>query len=248
MTQVRYFFRCLLLLFCPTVCAASSLPSGEAECGRMNPEGANIGIYGPFDYYRPKEPNAVHLVESAHFTRDVEQLRKGNTAADPAGDLRYTLLALPNHPRALQTLVLLARKENTNRPKNMVYSVECYFDRALRFRPNDNVVKLIFGNYLATTGRYPSAKAMLESARETMEGNANYHYNLGLVNVAMKEWDEAVSNAAIAYLRGFNLPGLKKKLSDVGKWGDVERKMIDSRSRAIETIVPEAAQEISSGK
>lgn len=231
MTRIYRFLSCLLFLFFHAVCVAGVLPSGEAECGRINPEGSNIGIYGPFDYYKPKESNAVHLVESAHFTREVELLRKGNTSADPAGDLRYTLLALPNHPRALQTLVMLGRKERTNRPKNMIYSVECYFDRALRFRPNDAVVKMIFGNYLATTGRYPDAKAMLESASEKMGGNANYHYNLALVNIALKEWDQAVSNAAIAYSNGFNLPGLKKKLVENGKWTDVESKMIDLRSR-----------------
>lgn len=226
----------LFTIFYHALSISSPLFSGEIECGRLNPEGSNIGMYGPFDYYRPKESNAVHLVESAHFTRDVELLRKGNTAADPAGDLRYTLLALPNHPRALQTLVMLGRKEKTNRPKNMVYSVECYFDRALRFRPNDDVVKQIFGNYLATTGRYPEAKAMLESARERMDGNANYHYNLALVNIAMKEWDEAVKNSAIAYSKGFNLPGLKKKLMENGKWAEVETKMIEIRLRKDESI------------
>ena len=187
-------------------------------------------MYGPFDYYRPKEANAVMLVEQGHFSSDVEALRRGTTAQSPKGDLQYTLLAIPNHPRALNTLVNLARRERTSHPKGMRYPVECYFDRAIRFRPNDGMVKMIFGNYLSAGGKLDEAKAMYVDAERTLSGRPNFHYNYGLLNVAMKEWDLAVDNAARAYAGGFDLPGLRNKLVGAGKWEAVVERINATRN------------------
>ena len=51
--------------------------------------------------------------------------------------MAYTLNVFPNHHRALMALIKLAKKEKTNRPRDMGYTVECRFDRAERFAPND---------------------------------------------------------------------------------------------------------------
>lgn len=231
----RVCFCFMVLVSLPSF--GQALPSGDVECGRVLPEGANIGMYGPFDYYKPKEANAVSLVEHEHFTSDVETLRRGNTASDPSGDLRYTLIALPNHPRALQTLIRLARKEGTNRPKNMIYSVECYFDRAIRFRPDDAMVKMIYAIYLAGTKRYQDGKVLMDAASGKLSGSGNFHYNYALISVSLKEWDAAIEHAAIAYSLGFDLPGLRRKLSDAGRWEAVEREVARLRQKRSEQMV-----------
>lgn len=44
------------------------------------------------------------------------------------------------------------------------------------------------------------------------------HYNLGLVLLELGDIDSALSNAQKAYSEGYSLPGLKKKLVQIGRW------------------------------
>lgn len=48
--------------------------------------------------------------------------------------------------------------------------------------------------------------------------SAEIQYNLGLVNLELGEINLALANARNAYDRGYPLPGLKKKLQDMGHW------------------------------
>ena len=60
--------------------------------------------YGPFDYRDPvSKRDNLPIVESFHFTPDVESLRHGRSGS-VLGDLRYTLRAFPNHHRALKSM------------------------------------------------------------------------------------------------------------------------------------------------
>ena len=48
--------------------------------------------------------------------------------------------------------------------------------------------------------------------------SAEIHYNLGLILLELGDADGAMGYAKKAYLEGFPLPGLKKKLVKIGRW------------------------------
>ncbi|MBI3776068.1 MAG: hypothetical protein HY273_11035 [Gammaproteobacteria bacterium] len=48
--------------------------------------------------------------------------------------------------------------------------------------------------------------------------SAEIHYNLGLILLEMSDVDGALNYAQKAYVEGYPLPGLKKKLSQIGRW------------------------------
>ncbi len=173
--------------------------------------------YGPYDYRTQKKK--LELVEQFHFTSDVETLRHGNTGP-LGGDLDYTLRASPNHSRALMAMVNLGFMMHTNRPKGTRYTIPCYFDRAIRFAPDDDEVYLIYGIYLARSGKKQDALTALHKAESLQKDDANIQYNLGLVYFSLKDYPNALLHAQRAYGLGFALPGLKKELQDVGQWQD----------------------------
>ena len=76
-------------------------------CGDFNYSSLSIG---PLDY-RITPPDVRELVERRHFTRNVEQLKKGVTST-VGGDITYTLRAFPNHPRALKAAAELTRRND----------------------------------------------------------------------------------------------------------------------------------------
>lgn len=179
------------------------------ECGEL------ANAYGPFDYRTSRDKLAI--VESLHFTPDVEALRRGSTTR-VGGDIDYTLRASPNHPRALIAMANLGRSLNTEQPPGAKYTLACYFDRALRFADNDPTVRLVYGTYLTRVGRQKDAIQQLQVALKLDEGNANIHYNLGLVYLDLKDYPKAREHAQRAYALGFALPGLRKRLEEAGQW------------------------------
>lgn len=185
---------------------------GPAVCGSLQ------NTFGPFDYRTNKDK--LPIVERFHFTPDVENLRKGASTDRIGGDISYTLRAFPNHTRALLAMSRLAQREKTNRPRGSTYTVDCWFERAIRFRPEDADVRMTHGIYLAQTGRKGEAAKMLESAASLGASGANFHYNMGLIYADIGRYDEALAHAHKAYSMGFPLPGLKNKLQRAGKWRD----------------------------
>jgi Flp pilus assembly protein TadD len=206
-----------------TVAAESVL----AQCGPLT------NSYGPFDYRTNKEQ--LEVVEKFHFTPDVELLRQGSTAS-VGGDLDYTLRASPNHHRALMSMVNLALKTKSDRPTGPgKYTVECYFDRALRFANNDGVVRIVYGLYLYRTGKKVEAKRVLEDARQFEDDNPNLHYNLGFVYLDLGDKANALASAQKAYQLGAQLPGLRNKLRAAGAWKDERPAASAKDSSGIET-------------
>lgn len=203
-----------IAVFCWVVTLPVWAQSGVSECG--NPF---INHFGPWDY-RTATPQHLHTVESVHFTPKVESLKGGNTTMTAGGDLGYTLNVFPNHHRGLMALIKLAKKEGTNRPREHRYTVECRFDRAERFAPNDAMVKSLHGIYLMQTGQNQEGAIKLEEALEMAGDNANIHYNLGLAYFDLKDYDKALASAHKAYKLGFQFPGLRNKLEKAGKWKD----------------------------
>ncbi|HSV51247.1 MAG TPA: tetratricopeptide repeat protein [Burkholderiaceae bacterium] len=181
--------------------------------------GSIANAFGPFDYRTERGQN-LRLVEGAHFTASVESLVRGNTSVSPAGDLDYTLRAFPNHHRALMSAMRYGEKHKSPQPRDLRYSVECYFDRALRFRPDDSIVRMIFATFLSRNERNPEAIKQLEHATELAKDNPFTHYNIGLIYLEIKAYDKALVQAHKAYGLGFTQTALKDGLLAAGKWSE----------------------------
>ena len=185
------------------------------SCGDLNPPGQ----YGPFDF-RTIPSDVRHRVEDYHFTPDVETLRKGNTAALAGADLDYTLRAIPNNPRALLSISRYATKMKIDRAPGLRFTAECYFERAIRFVPNDPMPRVLYASYLKDRKRNAEARAQLDEA-EKVRGepvNSDIDYNLGLLYYEVGAYDRALDAAKRAYALGAPLPALKNKLKAAGKW------------------------------
>lgn len=191
--------------------SASPGVHASGYCGELK------NAFGPFDYTSGIGRTNLPPVEQHHFTTEVEMLVKGQSGSVGA-DLDYTLRAFPNHHRALAAMVNLGQKEKTAHPNGAKYSVECYFDRAFRFAPNDGVLHLVYGNYLMKRGQAEKALTHLNEAIRLQPENANVNYNVGLAYFKRGDFEQANKYAAKAYSLGFPLPWLKEKLIEAGKW------------------------------
>ena len=184
--------------------------SGNTACGSI------ANATGPFDYRTDRDK--LPIVLGAHFTPEVEALLRGTTNTRPGGDIDYTLRAIPNNHRALLAMVRLGEKEKTPQPSGSRYSIQCWFERAVLFRPDDGIVRMIYSTYLNSNGRAPEATRQLEIATSYAQDNAFTHYNIGLHYFDMKNYDRALLQAHKAIELGFPQPVLRDKLQSVGKW------------------------------
>ena len=203
----------LMATFCMTVAAASFVTAGEVApgCGKLdNP-------FGPFDYRVNKKELA--LVERHHFSSNVEYLRDKNAGSS----IDYTLRAFPNHHRALMSMMNLGFGQKKPKVYGATYSVECYMIRAEQFRPDDALVKVVFGLFLLKAGQQGAAVQKLEAAKGLRSNDPNISYNMGLAYFDLGQFDKALENAHEAYRLGFPLPGLKQKLVKAGKWTEPEQ-------------------------
>ncbi|MBV7534781.1 tetratricopeptide repeat protein [Duganella sp. sic0402] len=171
------------------------------------------------DYTNADDRQGLAVVENFHFTPNVERLLRGASGALGA-DISYTLEHFPNHHRALSAISRLALRDKNRKPPGARYTVECFFDRALRYRPDDARVRSLYGSYLLAIGQAEAALEQLEQAARLEPDNPTAHYNLGLLYVKKKNFDQARASARKAYDMGFPLPGLKNKLSAAGEWRD----------------------------
>ena len=222
-----------LLLCVSSYSMAQELPAG---CGTLRSEGR----FGPYDYrasgYIPETTYRSHkallyIVEHGHFTPEVEALIRGKTGAEPGGDISYTLHAFPNHHRALISMAALSKKENTPKPSGTPYNVECWFSRAIAFKPDDNVVRLIYANFLVKAKRNDEAEQQLNVVAARAGDNAFTLNNIGLIYFDMKNYGKALVHAHNAIALGLRIPTLPDKLKGVGKWTEpVEALPVDAAS------------------
>lgn len=193
--------------------AAQGAWGDAASCGEL------VNAYGPFDYTNPEHrQQKLQIVEINHFTPEVQTLQRGKSDSYPGADIDYTLRAFPNHHGALQSLLRLAAKEKLPRLQKMNFSVECYFDRAVRMNENDATSKMLYAQFLDQHNRQDEALAMLQAADTARPEDANIYYNLGLLYLKMKDYAKAKQYADKAYAQGFPLPGLRDKLKAAGRW------------------------------
>jgi tetratricopeptide (TPR) repeat protein len=183
------------------------------SCGALhNP------AYGPWDY-RKAANDQKDLVERAHFTPDVENLRARKTGPF-GGDIGYTLRAFPNHPRALLAMQRLTEKEKKPQPEGSPYTIECFYARALRFQPDDYVVRLLFSAFLVGRNDFAAAVPHLEYVAGTQADNPLTLQNIGLIYFDMKNYEQALAYAHKALKLGLKSGPLRTRLQMAGKWAD----------------------------
>ncbi len=175
--------------------------------------------YGPFDYRTHRAD--LKIVEDFHFTSKVELLQSGQSGWI-GGDLNYTLKASPNHHRALIALVRWSERKNTDKTEGQGYPTECYFDRAIRFRPDDTVVRALYAQYLHKRKRTDEGLRQLAVGVSHAGENALSHYNLGLVYLELSAADKALAQAHRAMELGLTRTGLREALTAKGAWREPE--------------------------
>lgn len=183
--------------------------------------GSIYNSYGPFDY-RTANTQQRSLVEGAHFTPGVESLTHGKTGPF-GGDIGYTLGVFPNHHRALVSMARLAEKEKADPPKDAQLTVVCFYERAIQFRSDDLIVRMLYAGYLIGKKRSADAVKQLEFVREQAADNAFTQYNVGMLYADMQDYDRALIQAHLAESQGFERPDLRKRLVDAGKWREPVR-------------------------
>jgi tetratricopeptide (TPR) repeat protein len=174
--------------------------------------------YGPFDYRTQRDK--LKIVEDYHFNAGVEALVRGQSGNSVAADLSYLMRTSPNHHRGLMAVVRLGEQSKNPHPRNLQYSVECYFDRAIRFQRDDNVVRVLYAQYLGKRGRADQARQQLAAAIEMAKDNPLSHYNIGLMYFDLGAYDEALTQAHRARALGMERDELEKMLRSRNKWKD----------------------------
>ena len=169
-----------------------------------------------WDYrYATKEEHIE--VEGAHFVPVVENLIRGNRGY-LGGDLAYTLRASPNHHRALVSIMKWSEKLKSLQLPDMPYQVECYFDRGIRYKADDHVVRLLYAQFLVSNSRPVDAVKQLDQVVKMAGDNGFTLYNVGLLYSDMKDFDQALVYAHKAMAKGFFRPELRKRLEQAGRW------------------------------
>lgn len=201
-----------LLVFGLSLMAALAYPLTASA--QTSPCGALSNAYGPYDYRTDRDK--LEIVERFHFTPQVEAA----IGLRSAGDHDYTLRAFPNHHRALLSLARYGEITKSPQPRGARYSIECYFDRAVRFRPDDTVARMLYAQYLWKNQKPEQSLAQLAAAEQYAKDNGFTHYNLGLVYLEMKQFDKALKQAHQALALGFERTELKQQLQAAGQWAD----------------------------
>ena len=224
--------RRLAIAACSTLSVAATLLLPAQAQQVPNPCGELTNPYGPFEYrpdhYKPgpydhtTHASKLHLVESAHFTVPVQTLTAGATSAKPGPDLDYTLRAFPNNHRALVTVMNAARRYSDATEIGLPRSFECYFDRALRFAPDDALARLLYATFLIQKKRVGDAKKQIDHAATLAGDNSFTHLNVGLIYFDAGDYDKALKQAHIAAELGSRRQDLKDRLKAIGRWTEPE--------------------------
>ncbi len=222
----KHFLSVLLVSALSQLGAAASHAQGNAPWVGTTFSGVqcsgNSQGFGPFDYLsRSSLGDKLNIVESHHFTHEVEQLVRGKSGPI-AGDIDYTLRAWPNHHRALNAMM---RYQNAQSRKwehapglAGVPPVECYFQRAINFSPKDGTVRMLFAMHLQKNQQLDRADIMYEEALDLEPRNIQLQYNFALLLIEKHEYERARKLAIDIYAAGFPLMGLQKKLRRQGFW------------------------------
>ena len=208
------YLLCFVLLSHGVSTFGQEATGGNSPCGPLH----TTGQYGPFDFRTDKD--RLPVVVNNHFGPDVENLIRGQTSTAIGADIAFTLRAIPNHPNALMSMMLLGVKEKSETPAGSQYPVECWFDRALRFRPDDNVARMIYTSYLTQKNRKADAMRQLDAISAAAKDNPFTYNNIGLLYFDLGEYPKALAQAHKSMELGMDRPALREKLQALGKWSE----------------------------
>jgi len=226
MRYIRCNLRCFSIVLSIGVTLAGQVKADVFDCGPLTQQ------YGPWDYADPSNSvptgadpmGAIKRVENVHFQPGMEALDFKSFSIDRlTKEFSYTLQLLPNNPRALLAMSKLEKRAGGKLPQSGVtptlpkITADCFFDRAIRFRPDDKAVRMVYGIHLHQRGRLKEALREYESAEALGEASGNFYYNLGLLHADMKNWDKAYEYGVKAEIGGLMLPGLRGKLEKAGR-------------------------------
>ncbi len=228
-SRCRHAARALVgLVVALSACGSVLAQPGPESCGSLD-----NGQNGPFDYL-VERGRKLTVVEEFHFSPMVENLFRGQSGS-VAADLGYTLAVFPNHHRALMAMQRLGEKLKSPQPPGALYTVECYFERALRFRRNDVISRMIYATFLVKNARAAEAVQQLEVAAAAAGDNPFTHNNIGLIYFDIKEYDKALREAHKAIALGYEQLALREQLQKVGKWSEPGDKAATSPAPAAAT-------------
>lgn len=157
------------------------------------------GQFGPFDYRKHKDK--VALVEPYHFTPQVEALIK-SINGKLGGDIAYTLQRLPNHHRALASLIRLGEREKRDKPDGEDWSVECRLERAMRFAPDDLIVRLLYADFLRRQKRPQDAEKLLDWVADQPDLPPLTLISIGIIYLDLEKVPRALEFAERACSQG----------------------------------------------
>lgn len=216
----RARWRTLALALAGAVAAHAAVAQGIG-CGGL------ANNYGPYDYRHYKDApqidpvtqqmSPLQMVEGAHFIDTCEALVKCKRGTI-GSDIDYTLRAFPNHHRALVAMMLYGERTKRDQPPDALFTVDCYFKRAITWKADDVIVRLIYAGYLNGKGKNAPAKEQLEAANKLTGDNAFSVYNVGMVALDLNEVDLAVDAARRAYGAGMSHPVLRQRLIAINRW------------------------------
>ena len=205
--------RLLIHIIALLACSAVKAQVSPASCGELKPSGQ----FGPYDYRTDK--SQLSIVEPYHFPPVVEALIAGSAGSTSiGGNIAYTLRAFPNHHKALMAMMRYGEKTKSPQPEGAPWPVECFFERALRFRPDDIIVRMIYASFLTRNARQPEALQQLARVAASAGSNAFTHQNLGLVYSDLKEYEKSRHHAHKAIALGLVRLPLREQLQSVGQW------------------------------
>ena len=114
----------------------------------------------------------------------------------------------------------LSERTKKDQPDGAEYPMECYYDRALRFQPDDTVVRALYAIYLHKHSRNDEAIKQLDVAASYAGNNSLSHYNIGLVYFEVGAYEKALLEAHTASRLGWSGIKLEELLKGAGKWRD----------------------------
>ena len=212
----RARWRAVALALAGAVAAHAAVAQGIG-CGGL------ANNYGPYDYRQykdmpeidpvTKQMSPLQMVEGAHFIDTCEALVKCKRGSI-GSDIDYTLRAFPNHHRALIAMMLYGERTKRDQPPEALFTVDCYFKRALTWKADDVIVRLIYAGYLNGKGKTAAAKEQLEAANKLW---TTFMAELGC-RVVHSEVDLAVDAARRAYGAGMTHPILRQRLMAINRW------------------------------
>jgi tetratricopeptide (TPR) repeat protein len=223
---------CLLVLCCAQVVAApeaapelSDAEKRAMECGSLQ-----NGV-GPWDW-RTRETTSRLSWDHAdnmkhHYDPAMNRMRAGEYTQPVMHDLDFLLRNWPNHIQGLRALM---QYEKAGGKTHGYRTVECYFERARRFAPDDVAVTLLEGYYYLKKNKKELARRSYEDALRLEPESIDVNYNVGLFYAEVGEYEKAEKHAHMAYEAGYPLDGLRKRLQKAGHW--TEPAATDSRADA----------------